>query len=138
MKSTILAEITVGLESPRYHVVEDGDSIEVCAILVNGTSERVISLNVSATSTEPMDFSAETVELKNTTRACVNVPISQNLVDYLSELHLSLTTEDKAVILNPNRATVSIIPPHILTREDLSLGIVLDNLSFVTVSLSPT
>ena len=134
MKFTILVEIQVGLESPSYHVVEDGDSVEVCAILVNGTSERVVALNVTATSTEPMDFSTETVELKNTTRACVNVPISQNLVDYLSELHLSLTTEDKAVILNPNQTTVSIIPPHILTREDLSLGIVLDNLSVVTVS----
>ena len=74
------------MEVPSYTVNEGDGTIEVCAILVSGMLERTVTFTLStqddsATSTEPVDFSAVSVELtfnENTSRACVDVPIDDD------------------------------------------------------------
>ena len=88
-------------------MVKEGEgSIEVCAIIVNGMLERTVYFNLStqddsATSTDPVDFSAVAVELQfneTTSRACAVIPITDdNRVEDPENFMAVISSDDPSV-----------------------------------------
>ena len=110
--------ISIGFELPRYTVNEGDGSIEVCAALTNGTLERTVTFTLStqdnsATSTDPVDFSAVALELqfnKTTSRACAVIPISDdNRVEVPENLTVVIDSDDPDVDFVPPTSTVTIV-----------------------------
>ena len=110
--------ISIGFELPRYTVNEGDGSIEVCAVLTSGTLERTVMFTLStqddsATSTDPVDFSAVTVELQfneTTSRACAVIPITDdNRVEVPENLTVVIDSDDPDVDFVPPTSTVTIV-----------------------------
>ncbi|XP_064387674.1 uncharacterized protein LOC135335909 isoform X6 [Halichondria panicea] len=121
--------VTIGLEGD-YSVTEGGVQ-EVCAVLVSGTLERdaIVTLSTAdGSAIAPGDYSPLSVMLlmfnAGTTRACANlITETDQVVEGLETLELRLTTDDSAVILNPDTSNVKIVDTDSLECEELpSLG----------------
>lgn len=106
------------MEVPSYTVNEGDGTIEVCAILVSGMLERTVTFTLStqddsATSTEPVDFSAVSVELtfnETTSRACVDVPIDDDdRVENPENFTVVVDGDDPDVDFVPPTSVVTII-----------------------------
>jgi hypothetical protein len=99
--------------------VNEGDgSIEVCAVLTSGSLERTVTFTLStgddsATSTDPVDFSAVAVELQfneTTSRACADIPITDdNRVELPENFTVEIRSDDPDVNFIPPTSTVTII-----------------------------
>ena len=99
--------------------MSEGDgSIEVCAVLTSGSLERTVTFTLStredsATSTDPVDFSAVAVELQfneTTSRACADIPITDdNRVELTENFTVEIRSDDPDVDFAPPTATVTII-----------------------------
>ena len=99
--------------------MNEGDgSIEVCAVLTSGSLERTVTFTLStsddsATSTDPVDFSAVAVELQfnaTTSRACADIPITDdNRVELPENFTVGIGSDDPDVDFAPPTATVTIL-----------------------------
>ena len=99
--------------------MNEGDgSIEVCAVLTSGSLERTVTFTLStgddsATSTDPVDFSAVAVELQfdeTTSRTCADIPITDdNRVELAENFTVEIRSDDPDVDFVPPTSTVTII-----------------------------
>lgn len=99
--------------------MNEGDgSIEVCAVLTSGSLERTVTFTLStgddsATSTDPVDFSAVAVELQfdeTTSRTCADIPITDdNRVELAENFTVEIRSDDPDVDFTPPTSTVTII-----------------------------
>lgn len=99
--------------------MNEGDgSIEVCAVLTSGSLERTVTFTLStgddsATSTDPVDFSAVAVELQfdeTTSRTCADIPITDdNRVELAENFTVEISSDDPDVDFVPPTSTVTII-----------------------------
>ena len=99
--------------------MNEGDgSIEVCAVLINGSLERTVTFTLStsddsASSTDPVDFSAIAIELQFdevTTRACADIPVTDdNRVELPENFTVEIRTDDPDVDFAPPSTTVTIL-----------------------------
>ena len=113
-----ISGISIGFELPRYTVNEGDGSIEVCAVLTSGSLERTVTFTLStgddsATSTDPVDFSAVAVELQfdeTTSRTCADIPITDdNRVELAENFTVEISSSDPDVDFAPPISTVTII-----------------------------
>ena len=98
--------------------MNEGDgSIEVCAVLTSGSLERTVTFTLStgddsATSTDPVDFSAVAVELQfneTTSRACADIPITDdNRVELPENFTVDIRSDDPDVEFVPPTSVVTI------------------------------
>ena len=118
LTSFFILGISINFELPRYTVNEGDGSIEVCAVLTSGSLERTVTFTLStgddsATSTDPVDFSAVTVELQfneTTSRACADIPITDdNRVELPENFTVDIRSDDPEVNFAPPTATVTIL-----------------------------
>ena len=114
----LISGISIGFELPRYTVNEGDGSIEVCAVLTSGSLERTVIFTLStgddsATSTDPVDFSAVAVELQfdeTTSRTCADIPITDdNRVEPAENFTVEISSSDPDVHFAPPISTVTII-----------------------------
>ena len=99
--------------------MNEGDgSIEVCAVLTSGSLERTVTFTLStgddsATSTDPVDFSAVAVELQfdeTTSRTCADIPITDdNRVELAENFTVEIRSDDPDVDFAPPISMVTII-----------------------------
>ena len=110
--------ISIGFELPRYTVNEGDGNIEVCAVLTSGTLEKTVTFTLStqddsATSTDPVDFSAVDVKLQfdeTTSRACAVIPITDDSrVEVPENLTVVIDSDDPDVDFVPPIPTVTIV-----------------------------
>ena len=110
--------MTIGVEIPIYTVNEGDGTIEVCAILVSGTLERTVTFTLStqddsATSTDPVDFTAVLEELtfdQSTARQCVDIPITDDdRVEDPENFTVVISGDDPDVNFMPPTSVVTII-----------------------------
>ena len=113
-----ISGISIGFELPRYTVNEGDGSIEVCAVLTSGSLERTVTFTLStgddsATSTDPVDFSAVAVELQfdeTTSRTCTDIPITDdNRVELAENFTVEIRSDDPDIDFAPPTSTVTII-----------------------------
>ena len=99
-------------------MTEGDGSIEVCAVLISGSLERTVTFTLStgddsATSTDPVDFSAVAVELQfneTTSRACADIPITDdNRVELPENFTVEIRSDDSDLDFEPSTSTVTII-----------------------------
>ena len=99
-------------------MTEGDGSIEVCAVLTSGSLERTVTFTLStgddsATSTDPVDFSAVAVELQfneTTSRACADIPITDDdRVELPENFTVEIRSDDPDLNFAPPTSTVTII-----------------------------
>ena len=105
------------MEILTYNVDEGDGTVQVCAILVSGTLERTVTFTLStqdssATSTDPLDFSAVLEELtfnQTTARQCVDIPIEDdNIVEEPENFTVVVSGDDPDVDFTPPTSVVTI------------------------------
>ena len=118
MSHLFIAGITVGFELPRYTVNERDGTLEVCVSLLDGSLERTVTLTLfsqddSATSTDPIDFSAVDLQIQfddSVSRRCAIVPITDDDRVELAEIFVvQIRSNDTDVELEPPTAVVTIL-----------------------------
>ena len=109
--------VTIGVQIPMYEVDEGNGTVEVCAILISGTLERTVTFTLStqdgsATSTDPLDFSAV---LKNLTfdqmssRQCLEIPIEDDdIVEEPERFTIVISEDDPDVDITTPTSVVTI------------------------------
>ena len=121
------AGVTIGIENQRYTVSEGSGRIEVCCIMTNKTLERKVNFTLStedgeATSTDPTDFSAVSVELqfnKTTSKQCVDIPITDDSkVEHPENFIVVIGSDDLKAIVNVSKvSTITITDDDKVTIE---------------------
>ena len=109
--------VVIGVEFPTYEVDESNGTIEVCAILISGTLERIVTFALStqdgsATSTDPLDFSAVLKNLtfdQKSSRQCVDIPIKDDdIVEEPERFTVVVTRDDPDVVITSPTSVVTI------------------------------
>jgi hypothetical protein len=98
--------------------VNEGDgSVEVCAVLTSGSLERTVTFTLStrgdsATSTDPVDFSAIDIMLqfnKTSLRACTEIlVIDDSIVEDRERFTLMIMSSDERVKIDTMRETSTV------------------------------
>ena len=110
--------VSIGFELPRYTVNEGDGSIEVCAVLTNGSLERTVTFTLSsrddsATSTDPVDFNAsdEMLQLDNLkSKACTEIPIiDDSIIEDRENFTLMIRSSEEEVTIDNMRAETSTV-----------------------------
>jgi hypothetical protein len=107
--------VTIGFEMETYPATENQGTVEVCAVLIDGTlaREAVITLQTESGSAQaPDDYTSVSVALTfdaSTNRQCQDIPLeNDDILEGVEEFEAVLETEEERVTLSPERAVVSI------------------------------
>ena len=124
-----ISGISIGFDPP-YTVTEGDGSIEVCAVLISGSLERTVTLNFtlstgddSATSTDPVDFSAVAVDLqfdKMNTRVCIEILVTDDsIVEDRESFVLTIRSNDERLTVDNMRGTSTVL---IIDNDRVEIG----------------
>ena len=126
--------VVIGFEMERYQG-EEGRMVQVCAIIRNGSLERsvpvqiftedisaegdyyaytqVLKLQLFFIPTEPDDYQAVNSEFvfdSDNERQCISISLENDgVLENIEELQVSLTSDEEAVILEPDNTVISIL-----------------------------
>ena len=111
--------ISIGMSLQSYTVNESDDEILVCAVVVEGESERTVNFTMwttdnSATSIDSRDFTAISDGFQfnniNLTTVCVNIIVNDdNRVEYPENFTVGISSKDSDVDYMIQESTVTII-----------------------------